>query len=923
MAEGQVTDQSPIINQPYAEPARHWHFEEGSAPVVREGRRASGYLPPGGEGELAITGDLVHLDLVNDLRGRVRRWREEGYPAATAVTRDLLDRWFDPDREAGTRPFFAQQEALETVVFLAEAPADRRVGVSIPMTEAYQRWAVKMATGTGKTLVMAMVVSWSVLNKAASPTDTRFADAALVVCPNLTVKERLSGLDPHRVPNEYETFGLIPPNLAGLMGQARVMVTNWHAMAPETDPRRSVLRRGEESDAAFCRRVIEAQLGKKRRLLVINDEAHHAYRHRPEAVGRREEKDEAERATVWVDGLARVHRDREVLRCVDFSATPMYLPGTGHAPWTPFEWVVSDFALVDAIESGLVKIPRMPVDDNAGTAVPKYCNLWEHVKANLPRARDEADTGSPLTDYLTQVDGPLRQLAGEWQETFERWRQAGRPVPPCMIVICNDTKMAELLEDHVGRKGQAGPALQNPLVGSSRRTVRIDSRLLAEAEAKLGSAAAADAAEAIRRVVATVGKPGEPGQDVRCLISVAMLSEGWDARNVTQVLGLRAFSSQLLCEQVVGRGLRRSSYDDLSVPEYVDVYGVPFQLLPFAKADPATVAPPPRTTSVVALRARRDLEITFPRVTAIVVEIGSQLVLDFDSIPAILVDPENDPTRTGVAFGPGFGADQQTHAPIWERYRRQRVCFDLAARLIKGQPELASLFPQALRAVDRVLEEKVTYAPGVPPGEVDTELYKSQIADRMRAALRPVGHDDGNLLPVLDEFQPMGSTATVAFSTAKPVEPTTRSHVSHVVCDSELERAMTAELEADPRVQTYVKNDHLFCEIPYRFNGRTLRYLPDFLVRVGSGPGGEPGSAGVAHEPEAAATVRPRGAAGAIGGRWLLMEGKGRETAKDHHKEAAAYRWVAAVNADGRWGRWSHHVVRSPAEVRVAIDAAV
>lgn len=260
MAEGQVTDQSPIINRPYAEPARHWHFEEGSAPVVRGGRRASGYLPPGGEGELAITGDLVHLDLVNDLRGRVRRWREEGYPAATAVTRDLLDRWFDPDREAGTRPFFAQQEALETVVFLAEAPADRRVGVSIPMTEAYQRWAVKMATGTGKTLVLAMVVSWAVLKKAASPTDTR-SDAALVVCPNLTVKERLSGLDPHRVPNEYETFGLIPPNLAGLMGQARVMVTNWHAMAPETDPRRSVLRRGEESDAAFCRRVIEPQLG--------------------------------------------------------------------------------------------------------------------------------------------------------------------------------------------------------------------------------------------------------------------------------------------------------------------------------------------------------------------------------------------------------------------------------------------------------------------------------------------------------------------------------------------------------------------------------------------------------------------------------------------------------------------------------------
>src|SRR5439155_837123 len=163
-----------------------------------------------------------------------------------------------------------------------------------------------------------------------------------------------------------------------------------------------------------------------------------------------------------------------------------------------------DFALVDAIEAGLVKIPRMPTDDNSGAAVPKYRNLWEHVKASLPRPADEPDLGNPLTDYLMHVDGPLRQLAGEWRETFERWR---------------------------------------------------------------------------------------------------------DARNVTQILGLRAFTSQLLCEQVVGRGLRRSSYDDLSVPEYVDVYGVPFQLLPFAKATDARVIEPPRTTSVIALRDRAALTI--------------------------------------------------------------------------------------------------------------------------------------------------------------------------------------------------------------------------------------------------------------------------------------------------------------------------
>ncbi len=890
-APGQVVDQSPIINDPFAEPARHWSFD-GAAPAITDGRRASGYLPPGGEGgQVSITSEVVALALVNDMRDRVRRWRDDSYPGVTAVTRDLLDRWFDDERESGTRPYFAQREALETIVFLTEAPDDRRVGVAIPNTEAFDRWAVKMATGSGKTLVMAMTIAWSVLNKAANAQDTRFADAVLIMCPNLTVKQRLAGLDPHRTANEYEAFGLIPPNLQGLLGQARVLVTNWHQLLPETDPKRSVLRRGAESDAAFCRRVVEPKLGRKRRLLVLNDEAHHAYRHKPGSTAKRgEEADEAERATVWIDGLGRVHRDREILRCVDFSATPMYVPGSGHEPWTPFEWIVSDFALVDAIESGLVKIPRIPTDDNAGAAVPKYRNLWEHVKSALPRAKDDPDAGNPLVDYLTQVDGPLKQLAGEWAETFERWRDAGRPVPPTMIVICNDTKMAEVLEAHIGRKGEAGPELQNPLDGSTR-TVRIDSRLLADAEARDDALSATDFAEQLRQIVATVGKEGEPGQDVRCLISVAMLSEGWDAQNVTQILGLRAFSSQLLCEQVIGRGLRRSSHDDLSQPEYVDVYGVPFELLPFAKAGPGRVIEPPRTTSVVARRDRAELEITFPRVVGIVNEVGSTLNVDWSTITAVAVSAENDPTRTQMK-GIGTGEDdEQTHEFMWSKYRRQKLLFEIAARVLRGQDEvrLANLFPQALAAVQHFLETAVVYGKGMDERELDNELYKSQIAARLQAALRPSEDGSGTLLPVLDQYQPVGTTGTVAFQTAKPVEPTVRSHISHAVCDSELERHIARELEADERVLTYAKNDHLFCEIPYRFDGRTLRYLPDFLVRL-------------------------------AGDVTVLLEGKGRETSKDHAKQTASKRWVDAVNADGRWGRWHHAVIYKREEVRPLID---
>jgi type III restriction enzyme len=896
LTEAQVVDRSPIINDPYREPQQYWHFAEGKLPEVMPGRRTAGYLPPGGEdGQLTITADLVPLPVVNDLRDRVRAWRADGYPGVTPVTRDLLDRWFDEDREPGLRPFFAQQEAFETIVFLTEAPPDRRVGIDIPRVEAYERWAVKMATGTGKTLVMAMTIAWSTLNKAISRGDTRFADAVLVVCPNLTVKERLADLDPHRSVSEYKSFGLIPPNLSALMGQGRVMVTNWHALAPETDPRRSVLRRGAESDAAFCRRVIEPFIGKKRRILVINDEAHHAYRHHVDGNLRGEEAEEAERATVWIDGLARIHRDREVLRCLDFSATPMYVPGSGHSPWTPFPWVISDFALVDAIESGLVKIPKIPTDDNAGAAVPKYRNLWQHVKANLPRAKDEPDAGNPLVDYLTQVDGPLKQLAGKWQETFELWQTAKRRIPPAMIIVCNDTRMAEVLDAHIGAKGEAGPELQNPAGAGSSRTVRIDSKLLREAEARDDAGRRNDAEEQLRKIVASVGKEGEPGESVRCLISVGMLSEGWDARNVTQILGLRAFTSQLLCEQVVGRGLRRSTYDDLSQPEYVDVYGVPFQLLPFAKATPARVIEPPHTTSVIAIRERAaQFSITFPRVVSIVNDVGMTLEVDWDSIADLAVSAEHDPTRTEVS-DLGFGSsEEQTHEPMWRSYRRQKLLFDVGARLIKGQSDrrLDMLFPQAIAAVNRFVETKVVYGRDADERELDNELYKSEITNRLRTALRPPASGQERLLPVLDEFEPEGSTARVAFSTAKPTEPTTKSHVNFVVCDSELERRMAQALESDSRVLAYVKNDHLFFEIPYRYLGRTLRYIPDFVVRLADD-------------------------------RMVILEGKGRELLKDTAKETAAGRWIDAVNADGRWGTWSHAVIYHEDEVAPALEGAL
>lgn len=881
---GQVVEGNPIINDPFAEPTRHWHFS-GLIPEVKEGRRIAGYLAASPDGSLRITDEIIGFELVNDLRDRVRAWRDNGYQGSTALTRDLLRHWFDDERRANnTRPFFCQQEAVETVVFMAEAPADRKVGIAVPPSgEAYSRWAVKMATGSGKTLVMALIATWSGLNKVASRQDTRFSDQILVISPNITVRDRLTGsggLDPRHPKSVFAEFDLIPPQYSGLMGQIHLQVMNWHQLAPKEDPKRSVVRRGRESDAAFCKRVLP-DLSPSGRVLVMNDEAHHAYRFPPGIATARIEAEEIREATVWIDGLERIHRHREILRAVDCSATPMYPSSFKEQAWTPFPWIISDFALVDAIESGLVKIPRTPTDDNTGEAIPKYRRLWDYIKETLPKRTEAEEDAHPLTDYLAEADGPLKQLAGAWEETFIAWKAAGRVVPPVLIVICHDTNVARMLDHHIAMLGEASPDLVNPKSGPPV-TVRIDTDALSKAESGLGNAAS----EEIRGLVSTVGKAGEPGAQIRCLVSVAMLSEGWDARNVTQILGLRAFQSQLLCEQVVGRGLRRSDYSNLSEPEYVDVYGVPFQLLPMARYDSAAPSKPPDYTTVYSVKDRADLKIEFPRIVQVVPDIADTLDVDFDAIEPIRVTPRFDPTDTWVEFDlgtphAGLGGEVHDRDRAYENFRIQRLLFRVAAGLIEPYSK-PWLFPQALEIAQRVIrpvEEggKVAYAKDVDAREICNLRYLTLIRERLGAGLRP-GEGPERFLPALDEYQPIGTTEGLNF--AAPTDrcvPATKSHLSHAVCDSGLERKMCAVLDANVEVVAWVKNHKLFLEIPYLYMGLTYRYRPDFVVILNTG-----------------LTV--------------LLEGKGDPDEKDDAKATAARRWVEAVNAWGGLGTWVHAI---------------
>jgi len=900
----------PIINSPFAEPTRHYRSVGGEAQLVEE-RRPSGYTPGlrtrGGQTSM-LEDEYVELPIVNEIRRHVARWRDAGYPGATRTTLDLLRHWQRPGRDR--RLFFCQLEAAETAIWLVEGPQqDVRVASALERQEAYARHCLKMATGSGKTIVMGMLIAWSVLNKARQPTDRRFSDAVLVVCPNLTVKERLRILKPAEADNVYEAFDLVPPGTAAALHAGRVMVTNWHVFAVADDARRrGVVQRGRESAGAFASRVLRPELGGKGNLLVINDEAHHAWRPAPQGSADGERSagpiaavasvaEEQEEARVWLEGLALIHRARGINRALDLSATPYYLSGSGYPEGTPFGWIVSDFSLLDAIESGIVRVPRLPVDDNSGDPDPRYLDLWERVKGRLPRrARGTEALARSDARLIEEVAGAIATLGSAWKGEFDRWTAEGRPVPPAMIVVCDQTVTAERVADHIG-SGEVFDELANAPDGPIR-TLRIDSRLLEKAEEQLEPGQTKEKlAEQLREMVASVGKPGEPGESVRCVVSVQMLSEGWDARNVTQILGLRAFQSQLLCEQVVGRGLRRYSYDDMRVPEYVDVYGIPFQAFPVKGERRGSAAPPKPQTLVQPLRDRRDLEIRFPRVVGYISDARFRITADVESMPRMSIDPANDPYWVKVGErGLGRGAVHERHA-YYEAHRLQRTEFEIAARITDdlkfGDAEgRRIMFPQVAALVRRYVEERVEVVGDGRKEEVGLPHYRGLIESRLAEAIQPAaGEGEQPLLPVLDDLAPIGDTNVTPFMTTKRCVPTQRSHLSHAVVDSGWERTVARALDESPRVRAWAKNERLGLVIPYRHGATTHQHVPDFVVEL-------------------------------VDGSFLLVEVKGLEREQDRSKEAGARRWIDAVNHWGRLGRWRYAKIHSPHQLEAVLAVA-
>ncbi|MCX4602400.1 DEAD/DEAH box helicase family protein [Streptomyces anulatus] len=989
---------NPIINSPYDVPSRHFELgSKGPTGAILEFRRPSeSFIPVApvrkrrGQASDRSVQDMLPLTheqavrnaLIDQLRNEVSLWRARNYDGVTPTTRKLLLHWADPTRD--NRVLFAQREAVETAIFLAEVSGrktaygttrDWRGELSAHNEEhnaGLPRVALKMATGTGKTVVMAMLIAWHTLNKVMSPRDPRFVKRFLIVAPGITIRDRLRVLQPNDPGNYYDLRDLVPADLKGQLGKAQILIVNYHAFLLKdsreikgvSKTTRQILLAGKkvdpfkETEDAMVSRVLRGwgvgSAKKQSEVLIFNDEAHHCYQDKPISIEGEEVDAEARDrnadARVWFKGLRAIARKVGVKTVYDLSATPFYLSGSGHKEGFIFPWVVSDFSLMDAIESGIVKVPRIPVDDDAAHEAVTYLNLWESVGKFLPkRGRKDLDAGNwtPPDELI----GALHSLYRSYERAFTHWETELKPLgetPPVFIVVCPNTAVSKLVHDWIAGWGRAPGNLSlfsnivdgQPL--ARPRTILVDSAQLESGEAmkkdfKEAAAAEIEAFKAeirlrnpgadlevtdedlLREVMNTVGKSGRLGEQVRCVVSVAMLTEGWDANTVTHILGIRAFRSQLLCEQVVGRGLRRRSYDvndeGMFEPEYASVYGVPFAFIPTDR--PQTDPKPPRPTTLVrTVEGREHLRISFPKLTGYRLEIPDGGLFLSGDLEPFVVGPGTIPTWTEAA--PIVGESELIEdAP--ESQRPQTVAYWLAKRLLtthfRTEKDAGDnrpwLFPELVRVCRDWIDRAVSVEAGFDLGFLIRYVqWQARAADAVYAAvIRQEENRRARLRPILRPFDPIGSTEAVSFTTRKValVADQDRCEVSHVVLDGPAgntwEQLLMVYAEQHRDIVAYVKNDHLGFEIPYVHEGSRHNYVPDFLMRLRTADG----------DVSRTLIVEVSG-----GQKRLHLPGL-----TDMKIAAARDTWCVAVNNHGGFGRWGYLEVTDPTTASSELDEAI
>jgi type III restriction enzyme len=935
MAEGKIDHL--IINSPFEEPKLHWHYHRESRKFEkRTGRRPAGYIVASPESRsFDDPGISVELPLVNQIRLRVKKWRQN-YSGVTGITKRLLEHW--NDRAIRLYPmFFCQIEAIETLIWLIEAPASEKTGIDIPSDGGeFRRLCSKMATGSGKTIVMAMLIAWQVLNKITYPQDTRFSKNILIIAPGLTVKSRLGVLVPDSAGNFYDEFGILPAGLYEKLRQGKFVIHNWHILGWETEQqiekKRSVDKRGVKSDEAYVREVLGG-MSNAQNIIVINDEAHHAWRSNPEAIGKylrqRDMKDSAEEATIWVGGLDRIHKARGILTCFDFSATPFAPSGKQSTEENLFGWIVSDFGLNDAIESGLVKTPRVVVRDDALPNTKDYKSRLYHIYED-PEVKDDinrkVEKEEPLPDLI--ING-YTLLGADWLETAKLWEEGGRTTPPVMITVANTTYTAARIKYSFDHKRVKIDELCVP-----EKTLHIDSKVLEIAESQEEPVAGVDDsdetgdeteepkkkltrkeyAEQLRQAVDTVGKKDRPGEQIQNVISVGMLSEGWDAKTVTHIMGLRAFTSQLLCEQVVGRGLRRTSYDDFDEnkmfrPEYVNIFGVPFTFLPHEdKEDGPPPPPPPAKTAIEPVAEKKEFEISWPNIIRIEAVYKPKLALDLEKVKPLELNAFDTPQVAEMApiieGKPDFTKISEIDLQkLGEKYRYQRIIFEAAAenyeRMSKSwKGSKQNLLAQLIKIVEQFISAgKIQITPSLFHQDdlrkrIVITLNMNKVVQHIADAIRQDNIE--TLEPVFDSERPIRSTADMrTWYTSRPCAPAKKSHINFCVFDSTWEATEAFQLDKSKNVKAWVKNDHLGFEITYIFKGVVKKYWPDFLIRL-------------------------------TNGEYLILETKGQESAEDRTKRQLLAEWIRSVNEKGGgFGKWKSDVSYNPSDIPDILDKSL
>jgi len=976
--------EKPILNSPYVEPALHHDLDDEGQPTdnpPNQGRRRSEQITPvpkprkrrrktednqkamnlqSGDGISSEEQEYNPTPIINDIRSSVAAWRNlpsQSDWGVTPATAHLLKHWRHHDFQ-GIRPFFCQIEAVETIIWLTEVARKQKTykrfwehiqGANEQANPELIRLAMKMATGAGKTTVMAMLMAWQTVNAVRSPLSKMFTRGFLIVAPGITIKDRLRVLQPNDPDSYYKSRELVPADMLGDINKAKIVITNYHAfqlreqMSTNKVGKSLLQGRGEalktlETEGQMVRRVAEELMGFKN-IIVINDEAHHCYRERSNNADiddlkgdeKKEAKKENEAARLWINGIEAFKRKLGVNAVYDLSATPFFLSGSGWAEGTLFPWTVSDFSLIDAIECGIVKLPRVPVADNIpGEDMPVFRNLWEHIGKDMPKKGKQAGDPDAIPDKLKTA---LHALYKHYDETYQKWERAGLETPPVFIIVCNNTSTSRLVYEWVS--GWQRPNEDGDEVMEHRghlehfrnfdehgnrfprpNTLLIDSFQLESGEALdknfremasleieqfkrekrqrsgAGDVAEISDAELLREVMNTVGKKDRLGGKIRCVVSVSMLTEGWDANTVTHILGIRAFGTQLLCEQVVGRGLRRYSYDlndeGLFDVEYADIMGIPFDFT--AKPVVAPVKPPKKTIRVSAMKERAALELVFPRVSGYRVDLPEErLTAKFTDDSTYVLTPEQvGPGQTQMEGIVGEGimisvADAQAKRP-------STISFDLAKLVLykyfkdkDGEPKL-HLFGQIKGIARRWLDEGYLQCKGdTGPWMLEYLNIGSQAAERIYNAIVNSIGDKNRIKAVLDPYNPHASSAHVSFSTTKDVWKTApdKCHINYVALDSDWEAEFARVAEQHPKVISYVKNQGLGLEVPYKDGSSARVYVPDFIVQIDDG-----------HGPEDPLN--------------LVVEVKGyRHENVKLKSETMRTQWVPGVNNLGSFGRWA------------------